>query len=198
MISDVQIGRPIDNTFHTHATLAETFTSNECDVIISLGQKNLEHAKIASGEVENKTRSSKVNFLIPSEDTEWIFHRIKEVTDNINDRLFHFDLRYFPNMQFTSYSIGDHYGWHMDLIPNQKHQLFVRKLSLSVILSNPIEHEGGELEINRYDNDGCEISLKPEKGTVVFFPSFMQHRVTKITKGIRRSLVIWVEGDRFR
>jgi PKHD-type hydroxylase len=197
-MSDVRIGYPADNTSYTHATLARTFTREECDAIIALGRQKLEQAKIASGEVENEIRSSKVNFLFPSEETEWIFQRIKEVTDNVNDRLFHFDLRFFPNMQFTHYSTGDYYGWHMDLRPGKTKQLFTRKLSLSVILSDPLDHEGGELEINRYDNDGCEISLKPEQGTVVFFPSFIQHRVTKVTKGSRYSLVIWVEGDRFR
>lgn len=197
-MSDVLIGRPVDNTVYTHATLAKTFTRAECETIIGLGLKKLEQAKIASGEVENKTRSSKVNFLFPSEETKWIFDRIKEVTDNVNDRLFHFDLRYFPNVQFTSYSTGDYYDWHMDLIPNETRQLFSRKLSLSVVLSDPLEHEGGELEINRYADDSCEIALKPEQGTVVFFPSFIQHRVTKVTKGTRYSLVVWVEGDKFK
>lgn len=197
-MSDVLIGRPVDNTVYTHATLANTFTASECNAIVSLGLRKLEQAKIASGEVENKIRSSKVNFLFPSEETKWIFDRIKEVTDNVNDRLFHFDLRYFPNVQFTSYSTGDYYDWHMDLIPNETQQLFSRKLSLSVVLSDPLEYDGGELEINRHANDSCEIALKPEQGTVVFFPSFIQHRVTKVTKGIRYSLVVWVEGDKFK
>jgi PKHD-type hydroxylase len=197
-MSDIRIGHPADNIFYTHATLSETFTAEECDAIISLGLQKLEQAKIASGEVENKTRSSKVNFLFPSEETKWIFERIKEVTDNVNDRLFNFDLVYFPNMQFTSYSVGDYYDWHMDLIPGGKNQPFTRKLSLSVVLSDPLEYEGGELEVNRYADDSCEIALKPKQGTVVFFPSFIQHRVTKVTKGSRYSLVIWVEGDRFK
>lgn len=197
-MSDVLIGRPVDNTVYTHATVAKTFTESECNAIIKLGSQKLEQAKIASGEVENKTRSSKVNFLFPSEETKWIFDRVKEVTDNVNDRLFHFDLRYFPNMQFTSYSAGDYYDWHMDLIPGETQQLFARKLSLSVVLSDPLDYEGGELEVNRYADDSCEIALKPEKGTVIFFPSFIQHRVTKVTKGTRYSLVVWVEGDKFK
>lgn len=197
-MSDIRIGHPANSSFYTHATLANAFTASECSAIISLGLQKLEQAKIASGEVENKTRSSKVNFLFPSEETKWVFERIKEVTDNVNDRLFHFDLCYFPNMQFTSYSAGDYYDWHMDLIPGKTQQLFARKLSLSVVLSDPVEYEGGELEINRYADDSCEIALKPEQGTVVFFPSFIQHRVTEVTKGVRYSLVIWVEGDWFR
>ena len=197
-MSNVLIGRPIDNTFYTHAILADTFTPEECAKIISIGLQNLEQAKVSSGEVESKTRSSKVNFLIPSDDTRWIFERIKEVTDNVNDRLFNFDLRYFSNMQFTSYSTGDYYDWHMDLLPGETQQLFARKLSLSVILSNPLDHKGGELEINRHAKDGCEIALKPEQGAVVFFPSFIQHRVTPVSQGNRYSLVVWVEGDKFR
>ncbi len=36
------------------------------------------------------------------------------------------------------------------------------------------------------------------KGRMIFFPSFLIHRVAPVTQGIRRSLVIWVTGPKFR
>ena len=35
-------------------------------------------------------------------------------------------------------------------------------------------------------------------GVVFIFPSYMMHRVTKVTKGTRRSFVLWVGGDHYR
>jgi PKHD-type hydroxylase len=37
-----------------------------------------------------------------------------------------------------------------------------------------------------------------EKGTVIMFPSYLLHRVTPVTKGVRKSLVLWVGGTTFR
>lgn len=69
-----------------------------------------------------------------------------------------------------------------------------RKLSLVCQLSDPSEYEGGEFQIN----PGGSI-LVPErtKGTVIIFPSYLVHRVAPVTKGTRRSLVLWVEGPAF-
>jgi PKHD-type hydroxylase len=37
-----------------------------------------------------------------------------------------------------------------------------------------------------------------EKGAVVMFPSYLMHRITPVTKGVRKSLVLWVGGNTFR
>lgn len=54
-------------------------------------------------------------------------------------------------------------------------------------------YEGGELQINT----GKVLVAEKEKGTVIIFPSYLLHRVTPVTKGIRRSLVLWIEGPAF-
>jgi len=46
----------------------------------------------------------------------------------------------------------------------------------------------------------CEISV-PEfnkTGSIVVFPSDMEHRVAPVTKGIRYSLVVWFVGPPFK
>ena len=37
-----------------------------------------------------------------------------------------------------------------------------------------------------------------EKGRVLIFPSFLPHKVTPVTKGVRKSLVTWMEGPAWR
>lgn len=69
-----------------------------------------------------------------------------------------------------------------------------RKVSVTVQLSSPEEYEGGDLEFNL----GNVISGPREQGAAVIFPSFYLHRVTPITKGVRKSFVLWVGGEPYK
>ena len=40
-------------------------------------------------------------------------------------------------------------------------------------------------------------SLK-QQGTVFVFPSTLRHQVTPVTSGVRKSLVAWVEGPKWK
>jgi PKHD-type hydroxylase len=65
---------------------------------------------------------------------------------------------------------------------------------MTVQLSDPSEYEGGLFKI-----ENQEIPLwYREKGTVMVFPSYLRHRVEPVTRGVRRSLVAWFEGPRWR
>ena len=64
------------------------------------------------------------------------------------------------------------------------------------MMSDPSEYEGGELEICINGNIDKPIKLKPEKGDIVFFASWMPHRVAPIISGTRKTLVTWVMGKR--
>jgi PKHD-type hydroxylase len=69
-----------------------------------------------------------------------------------------------------------------------------RKLSMVVQLTDPSEYEGGKLQfmINR-----SVLDAPNDKGTVIFFPAYLNHRVTQLTKGKRNSLVFWFHGPTF-
>ena len=86
----------------------------------------------------------------------------------------------------------------MDLILENVPQLLSRKLSMSVILSEPSSFEGGDLLINRTSLNMPVHTVKQEQGSVVLFPAFVQHKVTKVEKGERYSLVAWMEGNKFK
>ena len=62
-------------------------------------------------------------------------------------------------------------------------------------LSDPSEYEGGELKLY---NGHEPITIKREKGLIVFFPSYTLHEVTPVTKGERYTLVGWVHGPAFK
>ena len=71
----------------------------------------------------------------------------------------------------------------------------LRKLSAVLLLTDPSEFEGGELQIFT-SNQPRTVPLK--KGSIVFFPSFFLHRVTEVTKGNRQTLVLWIGGDHYQ
>ena len=68
----------------------------------------------------------------------------------------------------------------------------VRKLSMTLLLNDPSKFEGGNLEI-------AEKKMSHMKqGHAAIFASFLQHRVTPVTKGVRKSLVVWFSGEPFK
>ena len=73
----------------------------------------------------------------------------------------------------------------------------MRDIKLTALLNLSEEnYEGGELLLFR----GWEIICKEfnEPGTAIIFPSFTNHKVTKITKGSRNTLALWMSGPKFR
>jgi len=117
----------------------------------------------------------------------------------INGQFFDLDLFGFVEpFQYTKYEAPDsHYVWHSDKYnQNGKNIVAPRKLSVVLQLSDANEYEGGQLELNIGASENILIPKK--KGLLCAFPSYILHRVTPVTAGIRRSLVCWVSGNRFR
>jgi len=128
---------------------------------------------------------------------------------NLNN--FNFDLTTLEPPQLSVYraETNGHFAWHKDFFwddVHRKNELYHRKLSISIQLSDANDYEGGDFEIDLgYDNRENHIDRYPgmkeqlrQKGTIIIFPSFIRHRVTPVTKGVRKSLVVWVDGPRFR
>lgn len=127
-----------------------------------------------------------------------IIYKLKEIFIEENKK-YKFDLDYSSiNVQYTKYQKGDFYSWHTDDDFNATHKKYqnVRKLSITVAL-NMGSYEGGDLQmILNHQKDPRTMRL--EFGDVLVFPSFTQHQITPITKGIRYSLVSWVSGPPWR
>ena len=85
-----------------------------------------------------------------------------------------------------------YYDWHVDTaIPREGMQ---RKLSISILLSDPSDFKGGELQFKGIE----DRKILTKQGSIVVFPSFIEHTVTPVTKGVRYSAVTWVHGPSFR
>ena len=97
------------------------------------------------------------------------------------------------HIQYAEYANDDGYDWHADLLRGQTLQ---RKLSICVQLSLPDEYEGGDVEAKLSGRD--TITASREAGDALMFPSFVQHRVAPVTRGVRRSIVAWYLGPSFR
>jgi PKHD-type hydroxylase len=167
------------------------FSKEECQTIINIA-KNKGLIK-GTTQGESDVRDSKISWLHPSDNMDWVFRRVTDIVLNLNERFFKFDLFGInEGLQFTNYQApSGKYGKHVDRGMN----ITVRKLSISIQLTNPEEYEGGELYL--YEGDKGTIMDKTQ-GTLIIFPSYVLHEVMPVTKGERNSLVTWVTGKQFK
>jgi PKHD-type hydroxylase len=179
------------------ASWRDGFTEEEIDKIVSIGDSlTIKSASVGpDSKVEEAVRSSKIGWINLTPETNFIYDRIAFIARQLNGEFFNLDIWGFvEDFQYTIYDgKDDHYTWHLDRGGNATNA--PRKLSLVIQLSDPSEYEGGDLEI--FDAP-VPTQVTKQKGLVVAFPSFILHRVTPVTKGIRKTLVVWLAGPQFK
>lgn len=193
-----------------------TFTDEEldqmCDYFLkhgvqrgtTVGQNPEDTANLEIAVSEpNAPRKSMVKFHNRNEDTDWFFSKLNMSIEHLNNYFYNFDLNGYDSVQYTEYYDYENgkYDFHMDTIMDttiDHRDVEVRKLSITMVLNEPgVDFEGGGFEINNgRENESLKVDAK--RGRIIAFPSFMIHRVAPVTKGIRKSLVIWVLGPKFR
>ncbi len=142
-------------------------------------------------------RASDISWLGMKPELQPIWEKFSFAVAEVNRRYFHFDLTGFHEpIQLGLYTADKkgHYDWHIDSSPTDNN--VPRKLSIAMLLSDPSEFEGGEFQV-KTSTDTAQ-TLDTAKGRAWFFPSYTLHRVAPVTKGVRRSLVLWVGGPAFR
>ena len=170
------------------------FTPDECRKIIEIGNARIvDDSRIRGNDVAPNIRDSKNSWIMPCDDSHWIFRRVTDVIMDLNSKFFKFDLfGFIEGFQFTRYDApGGKYDQHIDRGLNT----WTRKLSFTLQLSDPKDYVGGDLEL--YYGQEPTVPTK-EQGFVVVFPSYALHRVTPVTKGTRYSLVAWITGPSFK
>ena len=149
------------------------------------------------GVTDRNIRRSDLNWLSNNQNTQWVFETLGHVVSSLNSQFFRFNLTGFgENIQLTNYNSSEQgmYGWHIDMSPSTTAPC--RKLSLVLQLSDPVEYEGGVLELKTHGAD--IIKMRKQRGFIVVFPSWTQHQVTPVTQGDRQSLVAWITGPAFK
>ena len=184
----------------------EGLSKQEVDKVIALASElpEAQRASVIGDEDGGNTRSSMIKW-IPRDnvDWDWLYERMMNLSTEANDALWHFDLKTaLECIQYTEYYASEHghYDWHQDIGPGELPSK--RKVSITIQLSETGEYEGGELQLcTGSGGDGlfshtrtCERGA----GVGVLFPSYMMHRVSPVTNGTRKSLVLWVGGEHYR
>ena len=177
-------------------TTRPIFTPEQCQMIINAGRS--EPRKTGSvgskdglrgGVIDTKTRTSHISWIPFKKMTE-MYKQIEQTMKQTNGNHFGFDGMQITEMaQYTEYPEGGFYDWHVDNDVNFQHEPPVRKISMTCLLSPEHEFEGGDLELIKEGKVAKII-----QGQAIFFASFIRHRVKPVTKGNRKSLVMWFGG----
>lgn len=182
-----------------HCVIENFFTEEEVDKIIDFEElQEFTQGKLGDGSNANnlnpKYRDSDVSWLYCTPESKWIFDKVGTLLGQINHAHFMYDIDGFDSFQYTKYKAKQHYSWHFDCF--SEYHTFERKISLSIMLTDPKKYGGGEFELVADGNIEKPMSVKLPKGSIVFFASWMPHRVAPVKSGVRKSLVAWVMGKR--
>jgi PKHD-type hydroxylase len=203
-----------------------------CNQVLDYGKRHQSEMAVTGG-VENiiktqgkldqksiKNIQKKRNSDIVWMNDRWIYKEIHPFIHEANSKAgWNFDWDWSESCQFTKYGVGQYYGWHCDSweepykrekLPNGQFPMDhgkIRKLSVTISLSEPTEYVGGNLEFDFRNQVDWErnkkakikecVEIRP-RGSIIVFPSFVWHRVNPVTQGTRYSLVIWNLGYPFR
>ena len=176
-------------------------------------------AKTPVNELNTSIRNAQ-NAWIPS--SHWIAGFCWHYVMRANRENFLYDLSHIDqeSLQYTVYDSGEYYGWHSDADLSTMHtplsewnkgqksveevnidkirtqNEFCRKLSFSLLIADPSDYRGGNLEI--YGFQDKKYIVPKQRGTIILFDSRARHRVTKVTEGVRKSIVGWTVGPRWK
>ena len=190
-----------------------------CDEVVKYGLQIKEQMALTGGyDAHNKLNARQIKDLKKKRDSNivwlaehWIYKELHPYIHTANRNAgWNFQWDWSEACQFTKYNKGQYYDWHSDGFqvpydkPNTRSHGKIRKLSVTLSLSNPKDYKGGELEFDCRNLDPdkkrnvvtCKEILP--KGSLVVFPSFVWHRVKPVKKGSRYSLVIWNLGGPFK
>lgn len=150
---------------------------------------------LGGGRIDHDIRRSKILFIRMDKTTNWLYNKVAKIIKEVNQRDFNFALDSLQQIQYTEYhateqgTYDDHLDWH----PNV---LRPRKLSMSIQLTDDTDYAGGDLQIKL--TSAKPVLASRIKGDAIVFPSFLLHGVTPVTAGIRKSLVVWVDGPEWK
>lgn len=163
------------------------------DIEEYISHQELEKAKVLhmNRKSADKARSSMIHWMNNEDYKDFLMPIYDIISRNvrmINDGMWRYNYGGYGVFQYSEYTEGDHFNWHIDQIEIKGES---RKVSFSLGISDESEYEGGDLGFKAAEE---EDYYKIGRGDIIAFPSWMLHKVTPVTKGKRRVLVGWGEG----
>lgn len=187
----------------TIISVNDAFTTEQLDELEKYLKSNVLEKALTMGQddtTDSPIRNSQSKFHNYNEENAWIFNRFNEVIEHVNNTTYNFDLNGYEAFQYTEYKLNGLYDFHVDMAdfydPKIHADTECRKLSLTLVLNEPgKDFEGGEFQTQTSKDITTHESIR---GRIFIFPSYVMHRVAPVTKGTRKSIVIWVKGPKFR
>ena len=138
---------------------------------------------IADQQLERKTKIKWIN-----KSHNLLFDKLLSGSHEANKN-YGFNITQVKEISILKYDTGDFYSKHIDMSGHDSD----RKLSVIIPLSN--DYEGGETLFYTSKNP---FKIPNGANIATFFPSYIIHEVTEVTKGVRYSLVSWANGEYFK
>ena len=197
--------------------LSQKMVTELNDILNKLDDKTINGSVIGYDEAaagQLKIRSSNIKFLNDDFEGHKEFDKIDQYIckkfDQINKNIYNLDITHYMSPQYTIYGVDQYFNWHPDgpmgvmdrrglnCIPDD---LVWRKLSMSLALNDETEYKGGDFQIlNPSASPDCNAinTIRMGSGTAIIFPAYSAHRVTPVTEGVRKTLIHWFCGPRWR
>lgn len=165
-----------------------------CDeVIAECSNRDYDIASMGetTGISNQEYRNTAIQFL--SKD-HWLESHLKNIGDIANVECnWNYLISEHEQIQFARYTEKQKYDWHTDffllgLKPTD------RKITVICLMNEPSEFQGGIFKVKLYQ----EYFPPLQKGSVIAFPSMLEHCVTPVIQGIRYSATMWINGEKFR
>ena len=182
---------------------SKKWEASSVDTQIGISDEERKTGRKGDYKPDPKTRISDVAWC----NDQWLYDLIWPFMQTANhEGGWRYDIKAAESCQITRYKKGgfynfhrDGYGDHLSVYDNPTNAYMhghVRKLSMSVMLND--NFEGGAFEFASYGKEKCSVeSMEAIGGSVIVFPSAMEHRVAPVTKGTRYSVVCWFLGPPF-
>lgn len=190
--------RTVSNQPGSHAHLglvscAEPLSADRCTELCALGREcPQERATVVGEDLLTNHRVGYVH-LIPNDwRTHEVYSLLWSVARDAAERHYRLAVSGITRMpHYVEYHAGfGHFHWHDDY--SHEREDAPRKLTVVIQLSDGHDYEGGDFEVF-----GARVETAPRTlGSIYCLPSFVPHRVTPVTAGVRAVLVAWIAGPR--
>ena len=155
------------------------FTHEECDEILnSVNEDNWIKSQIVSIDGNISYHNPSTRTCVEQQITE------PTICDIILSKCKPIGMLKLPFFKIIKYTKGSFFVKHVDRGETQGHRL----KSISIQLSNPEDYKGGDLIVK-------DVISSRERGNCIIFDSGVEHEVTLLKKGIRYSVIIWLDRE---
>jgi len=147
--------------------------------------------------VDGRSKKNVKTYIIFYKELKKYISKLVDTAYDVNLKSYGFELWPYRDEDTCLYNIYSedekaNYDWHID---NDSNPYADIKFTFIINLSEE-PFEGGDLFL-QINNDIKVHELK-ERGSMIFLKSHSRHRVTPVTKGERRNLVLFLTGPNFK